>query len=271
MDVSEFYAEEHIRDLFGATEGRPNPHRGVDVAGWLTGTPVPAWVAGTVVTSEWQSGLGWVTVVECPLGFVGVSHLASKGPAVGTYVPFGGSWGPLGNTGSLSEGPHAHLTLSTVSRFPWTGDTDDPLPHIRLARGGASTAGNTQTAIPGETGEDDVSFSDVIAHKSISAPAKVVLVDTLLGVQNAVAAAKDATAAINAVRQVTHKSIDAPTDVVLADTLLVVQELQRKADAQAAAQARQEAAQARLEAAVLAALSALAAPVPDPAPAPEGV
>ncbi|KRC60924.1 hypothetical protein ASE14_08160 [Agromyces sp. Root81] len=147
LSVAEFYAESHFRDPFGATEGRPNPHRGLDVAGWLTGTIVPAWTGGTVVTSQYDSALGYVVVVDSPFGFAGVSHLDVLGAPVGAFIPVGGAWGALGDTGRLSEGPHAHLTLAPSSRFPWTGPVIDPTPHIRAARESSSLAGGSTTPI----------------------------------------------------------------------------------------------------------------------------
>lgn len=165
MSPAEFYHDDHLRDLFGATDGRPNAHRGVDFAGWPIGTPVPAWVEGRVVRSEWNSGLGWVVVVKTASGdFAAVSHLAERGAGVGAIVAYGETWGFLGNSGSLSQGQHAHLTLSRTSDKPWTGSTYDPLPSIQAAiTQSAAAALDIETLIE-ELGAEEMAIIRTQSH-----------------------------------------------------------------------------------------------------------
>ncbi|MWV50056.1 peptidoglycan DD-metalloendopeptidase family protein [Rathayibacter sp. VKM Ac-2803] len=134
QSVKTFYALDHWGDEYGAEENRPNPHRGQDINGWDTGTPVPALSGGTVVLSEWDDALGWVVTIDRGDGLnFGYSHLNAKGIAVGTTVAAGDSVGPIGDTGSLSFGTHVHFTASRVSIKPWEGGVEDPRPYIRAA------------------------------------------------------------------------------------------------------------------------------------------
>lgn len=158
MNIAEFYAEDHFRDPFGQERPGTNDHRGLDVAGWAVGTLVPAWAAGNIVTSEYNSALGWVVVADTMHGYAGVSHLQSKGAPVGAFVEAGQPWGLLGDSGRLSQGPHAHLTLSPTSRHPWEGTVIDPTPYIRAARNTSSPAGGGGTIITIESEEDEMKF-----------------------------------------------------------------------------------------------------------------
>lgn len=152
MSPHEFYSSNHVGDLFGSTAGRPTPHRGVDFVGWNIGTPIPAWTAGRVVRSQYQSALGWVVVLQTPAGtYAGVSHLARQGPPVGSWLNFGDTWGYLGNTGSMSTGPHAHVTLSLVGDNPALSPVVDPLPVIRAALNPQPAATDVTPIITEET------------------------------------------------------------------------------------------------------------------------
>ena len=138
-ELARFYAEPHLdrADGFGSTAGRRNPHRGFDVNKHSTGTPVPSIVDGVVVRSERQAGLGNVVVVRRATGtFIGYAHLDTRGVAVGATVIKGGIIGTLGNTGTLTTGPHTHVTASKVSDNPSVGGVIDPLPYILWARDG---------------------------------------------------------------------------------------------------------------------------------------
>lgn len=104
-----FYDIADLEDGFGATKGRTQPHRGLDVprAG---GTPVPAWAAGTVVISQWHPSLGWVVETDGGGVFAGYCHLIEQGAPVGTVLKVGDTVGRVGNTGSQSFGNHLHTT-----------------------------------------------------------------------------------------------------------------------------------------------------------------
>lgn len=123
-------------DVFGATEGRPNPHRGQDVT--PGGPNYPSWVNGVVAYSGYQDCLGNVVVVRNDDDgyFVGISHLASRAVSEGQRVSIGTGQGPLGNTGSCSFGRHGHVTVSPSSPYPWTGPVIDPVAYAREGAGG---------------------------------------------------------------------------------------------------------------------------------------
>lgn len=140
--IQDFYAEPHLdrADGFGSMAGgRTRPHRGFDVNRHNTGTPVPSIVHGVVVRSERQTGLGNVVVVRRASGtYIGFSHLDSRAVGVGATVNTGDIIGNLGNTGTLTTGPHTHVTASKSSDDPSTGDVIDPLPYILFARDGGT-------------------------------------------------------------------------------------------------------------------------------------
>lgn len=142
MSIQDFYADEHLAldDGFGSTlPPRTSPHRGLDVNRHPTGTEIPALYSGTVVRSEYQSGLGNVVCVQTDRGFYeGNSHLTDRWVGVGDRVEAGTIIGTLGNTGTLSSGAHLHKTISPSSNDPSRGAVVDPLPYIRAARDGGT-------------------------------------------------------------------------------------------------------------------------------------
>lgn len=147
MAYSHPFPKSTITSPFGATSGRPNAHRGTDYA--PGGPPVPAIERGTVVRSEYQSGLGNVVVLRHPDGYYsGYSHLASRAVNVGQGVGKGQHIGVVGNTGTLSQGRHLHLTISPTSNNPATGVVIDPVKFIDSnGGGGGSTAGGGGSAV----------------------------------------------------------------------------------------------------------------------------
>lgn len=159
MSIQDFYSEDHLdtADGFGSLAGnRTNPHRGLDVNGWGTGTDVPNLYAGTVSRSEWQSGLGNVVCVAADAGFyVGYAHLDERYVNEGDRVDAGTIVGALGNTGSLSYGAHTHVTVSYDSNNPSSGPVVDPYPFIIAARDGGNTPGG------GGSGANDASLRQV--------------------------------------------------------------------------------------------------------------
>lgn len=158
MSIQDFYSEEHLdrADGFGSLAGgRNNPHRGFDVNRHSTGTPVPSVVEGVVVRSERQIGLGNVVVVRRATGtYIGYTHLDSRSVGVGATVTKGDEIGKLGNTGTLTTGPHTHVTASKVSDNPSVGGVIDPLPYILWARDGG-TDPDGEAPAPAGNGEWD--------------------------------------------------------------------------------------------------------------------
>lgn len=152
-DIASFYAERHLdrADGFGSMAGgRVRPHRGFDVNGHPVGEQVPSIVDGVVVRSERQTGLGNVVVVRRASGtYIGYAHLDYRAVGAGESVSQGSIIGGLGNTGTLTTGPHTHVTASRVSDDPSTGEMMDPLPYILWARdGGQDPDGATPPPAP---------------------------------------------------------------------------------------------------------------------------
>lgn len=164
-NIQDFYAEPHLdrADGFGSLAGgRSNPHRGFDVNRHNTGTPVPSIVEGIVVRSERQTGLGNVVVVRRANGtYIGYAHLDSRNVIAGEAVQQGTIVGTLGNTGTLTTGPHTHVTASKVSDNPSVGGVIDPLPYILWARdGGADPDGATPAPQPGAEWDFGQQYAD---------------------------------------------------------------------------------------------------------------
>ena len=143
MTWTDFYSEpDHLGNLFGIRGpfyGRRG-HLGVDWNGHRSGTPIPSWTDGTVVTSVRYLGLGWTVIIRRPDGtFAGFCHMREKSPlAIGARVAVGQTIGVVGNTGALSTGPHLHATLEPSATIG-TQNAFDPLPHIRAAIRSAQT------------------------------------------------------------------------------------------------------------------------------------
>lgn len=136
-----FYA--HTTGRFGDFESwRDNPHRGHDVAPPGGGT-FPAWVNGVVVSVYRHSCLGWVVVVQARDGaYVGVAHLDGTYVSVGQVVEIGTGLGSIGNTGSCTNGRHAHITVSWSSSHPESGSVVDPVQYANGAGAGGTPGAN---------------------------------------------------------------------------------------------------------------------------------
>lgn len=148
--------------------GEKNPytlgyHIGQDIAGrtWLSG--VPALRAGKVVRSGRSSVIGGYIVIEADEDgrYDGYAHLntsPNSRPGVGQRVKRGDPVGKLARstlpwagddyTGSGSDGPHLHFTISYKADNSWNpvrGYDLDPRPFIRSALSGPDWAGGTAT------------------------------------------------------------------------------------------------------------------------------
>lgn len=159
LTVVTFFAESHRGDEFGKVRilnGRVSRHRGDDTNGWKLGTQIPSFVTGRVVASYRSGPLGWVVVVWSPLYALWFSfcHLQSQGLPVGATVSIGTAIGPLGNTGTLTTGPHVHVTASGDGPDPATDAVIDPRPYINRAKL-TPAGGGTAPVPPNPTNEDD--------------------------------------------------------------------------------------------------------------------
>jgi len=108
------YPAADLGDAFGATAGRPNPHRGQDVAPDGGGS-VYAIADGTLVWDWYSAGLGNVAVIAHADGkFSGYCHMAHESPlTIGSPVARNQAIGEIGATGSLQNGRHLHFTVAT--------------------------------------------------------------------------------------------------------------------------------------------------------------
>lgn len=139
-----FYRDPTLSDGFGSRLApRKNPHKGLDFPHAL-GTPVPAYSAGVVVTSEENPALGCIVQVKGDDGrFVGYRHLRRSAPRlqVGARVKVGTIIGQVSDTGKAAFGYHLCTTNSSNARgvFGETG-VADPWPYIQRAMNGNHTA-----------------------------------------------------------------------------------------------------------------------------------
>jgi len=101
-------------DPFGnAAPPRKYPHTGSD---WLcpTGTVVRAVLPGVVTATGWNDGNGFYVAQSLPDGrFWSYIHLSEIAVKVGDVLAEGTPVALSGNTGTNSQGPHLHCSLST--------------------------------------------------------------------------------------------------------------------------------------------------------------
>ena len=121
-----------IGDLYGATEGRKQPHRGLDFP-QPKGAKVRAVANGTITQVGFSEVLGhYVILLDSKGIFWGFNHLSdTQGMRHGKRVLRGQIIGLVGSTGSASTGPHLHLTASKDSHGNLVGLTLDPLKVLK--------------------------------------------------------------------------------------------------------------------------------------------
>lgn len=125
----------HITSYFGPRWGRM--HTGIDIDG-VTGQPVVAAAAGTVVLATTYSGYGDAVIIDHGGGMATLyGHLSSTSVARGDRVEQGASIGAVGCTGTCT-GDHLHFEVRIG------GTPVDPLPY--LPGGGLFTAPVTAEA-----------------------------------------------------------------------------------------------------------------------------
>lgn len=152
MKPETFYA--NVGDRFGATFQRPNnPHRGDDFP-WGAGTPIPAFTDMLYLETFYHSGLGHVAVAQTAEGaLIGFCHLLQASAwKRGQVIRRGEIVGLVGNTGTLSQGNHLHLTASWSSSQPWTGAVFGAYDYVMTFLGGSTAIGTPATG--GTTGDD---------------------------------------------------------------------------------------------------------------------
>lgn len=89
-------------------------HQGIDISNQI-GTPIYATAAGTVVTTDYDTGYGKRIIIRHGNGYETLyGHLYSYQVRVGDTVSKGQIIGLMGNTG-LSTGPHLHYEVRTAA------------------------------------------------------------------------------------------------------------------------------------------------------------
>lgn len=142
-------------------------HSGIDY-GKPTGTPVRSSQGGVIVESKWfNDRSGWMRALKHDNGIIEKAyHLRDlAGPRVGEFVPAGEPWAYVGNSGTITTGPHLHHEI-------WLGDwlrsgsgywlyVDDG--HYV---GEGSSAGSGSTAFPTEAEKDEEMGMKVVRNRN---------------------------------------------------------------------------------------------------------
>lgn len=106
-------------------------HRGIDIDG-VTGEPVRAAAAGTVVRAGWLwGGYGISVVIDHGAWVTHYAHLSREGVAAGEHVGAGEVIGRVGATGDAT-GSHLHFEVASARSV--LGHQVNPAPFLR-ARG----------------------------------------------------------------------------------------------------------------------------------------
>lgn len=121
-----------IGDLYGATAGRPTPHRGLDFP-TKAGSRIRSVEAGIVTANGWSDALGnYIIVLDKGGIYWGFNHLLKPSKLkVNKLVRKGSSLGFVGSTGFASTGNHLHLTASKLPNGNFAGATLDPLKVLK--------------------------------------------------------------------------------------------------------------------------------------------
>jgi hypothetical protein len=118
-------------DPFGHIRPSGRAHTGSD---WLcpTGTVVRAVMPGTIVAIDSNAGNGLCVAQSLPDGrFWSYIHLSEIGCRVGDQVQAGDALALSGNTGTNSQGPHLHCSLSDSPQvYLGLGNLADPWAYL---------------------------------------------------------------------------------------------------------------------------------------------
>ncbi len=101
-------------------------HYGMDIAGAI-GSPVKAVMSGTVIFSDWSTETGNTIIIQHPNGILSVyKHNSSLFKEIGDFVKKGEVIAKLGNSGTLTSGPHLHFELW------YNGIPIDPVRYLNM-------------------------------------------------------------------------------------------------------------------------------------------
>ena len=90
---------------------RVDRHYGIDLVG-KNGAPILSTLDGTVIFSEWTVETGYVLVVQHRTDLISIyKHNSSLLKRSGDYVKAGDPIAIIGNSGSLTTGPHLHFEI----------------------------------------------------------------------------------------------------------------------------------------------------------------
>lgn len=88
-----------------------NGHYGVDVAG-IRNAPIKAIADGNIVFADWSTETGYTLIIQHRNGLISIyKHNSSLLKDIGDFVERGEVVAILGNTGTLSNGPHLHFEV----------------------------------------------------------------------------------------------------------------------------------------------------------------
>lgn len=113
-------------------KGASTFHRGIDLGGNGSDTPIYAVRRGVVITNTWNNVRGWVVVINHGDGYETLyQHLKSQSPLqIGEYVQAGTQIGIMGNTSkTIKCAVHLHFELH------YKGKPIDPESHLKDIRG----------------------------------------------------------------------------------------------------------------------------------------
>lgn len=86
-------------------------HYGIDISGFKN-SPIKSVLNGVVLFSDWSTETGNTIIVQHPNGMTSVyKHNSSLLKEIGDFVKQGEAIAIIGNTGTLTDGPHLHFEL----------------------------------------------------------------------------------------------------------------------------------------------------------------
>ncbi len=86
-------------------------HYGIDIAGYKN-SPIKSIMRGIVIFSDWSTETGNTIIIQHPNGIISVyKHNSSLFKEIGDFVEGGEAIAVIGNTGTLTDGPHLHFEM----------------------------------------------------------------------------------------------------------------------------------------------------------------
>lgn len=109
--IQDFIFSTPVKGTISSGYNPKENHFAVDVVA-LKDAPVKAAADGTVVFAEWTADTGYLILIKHPNNFISVyKHNASLLKVQGELVTAGEVIATVGNTGTLTTGPHLHFEL----------------------------------------------------------------------------------------------------------------------------------------------------------------